>query len=173
MLIGNKILLPVGKWSSNQMLIYLVYWFRPGKPNALALGWEAGSENKLEQLKINWSRRCRRMITTMTYRWSPRRLKLRSCIALLTYVARRNTTQKCSNCGTLVPKDLSIRVHVCPCCGFVCDRDVNAGCNIVDGRERWTDREIHVVEVQYRDGDERKFTPVETWTSASMIHMLT
>ena len=30
-------------------------WFRPGKPNALALGWEAGSENKLEQLKINWS----------------------------------------------------------------------------------------------------------------------
>ena len=48
-------------------------------------------------------------------------------------VSPRNTTQKCSNCGTLVPKDLSIRVHVCPCCGFVCDRDVNAGCNVVDG----------------------------------------
>ena len=88
-------------------------------------------------------------------------------------VSPRNTTQKCSNCGTLVPKDLSIRVHVCPCCGFVCDRDVNAGCNIVDGRERWTQVEIRVVEVQYRNGDERKFTPVETWTSASMMHMLT
>ena len=48
-------------------------------------------------------------------------------------ISPRNTTQKCSNCGTLVLKDLSIRVHVCPCCGFVCDRDVNAGCNVVDG----------------------------------------
>ena len=28
MLIGNKILLPVGKWSSNQMLIYSIYFVK-------------------------------------------------------------------------------------------------------------------------------------------------
>ena len=42
-----------------------------------------------------------------------------------------NTTQACSGCGRIVPKDLSVRVHSCPDCGLVLDRDVNAARNIL------------------------------------------
>lgn len=41
------------------------------------------------------------------------------------------TSQECSNCGAVVPKDLSVRVHACPYCGLVLDRDVNAARNIL------------------------------------------
>ena len=37
-----------------------------------------------------------------------------------------NSSQECSKCHELVPKDLSVRVHDCPHCGLVIDRDVNA-----------------------------------------------
>jgi putative transposase len=43
----------------------------------------------------------------------------------------RNTTQKCSACGSIVKKELSDRVHECPYCGFSCDRDYNASRNIL------------------------------------------
>jgi putative transposase len=43
----------------------------------------------------------------------------------------RNTTQRCSACGSIVMKELSDRVHVCPYCGFSCDRDYNASRNIL------------------------------------------
>ena len=43
----------------------------------------------------------------------------------------RNTSQMCSGCGTLVEKSLSVRVHVCPVCGLVMDRDENAANNIL------------------------------------------
>lgn len=43
----------------------------------------------------------------------------------------RNTSQICSNCGKPVPKGLSVRVHKCPHCGLVLDRDVNAAINIL------------------------------------------
>lgn len=42
----------------------------------------------------------------------------------------RNTSQLCSSCGQLVPKDLSVRVHSCPFCGLVLDRDHNGAINI-------------------------------------------
>ena len=42
-----------------------------------------------------------------------------------------NTIQACSGCGSIVKKDLSVRVHVCPDCGLVLDRDVNASRNIL------------------------------------------
>ena len=42
-----------------------------------------------------------------------------------------NTTQACSECGSIVPKGLSVRVHVCPNCGLVLDRDINAARNIL------------------------------------------
>jgi putative transposase len=42
-----------------------------------------------------------------------------------------NTTQTCSGCGSMVPKGLSVRVHACPDCGLVLDRDVNAARNIL------------------------------------------
>jgi putative transposase len=40
------------------------------------------------------------------------------------------TSQDCSRCGERVPKALSIRTHVCPACGLVLDRDLNAALNI-------------------------------------------
>lgn len=43
----------------------------------------------------------------------------------------RNTTKLCSGCGSIVPKDLSVRVHNCPDCGLVLDRDHNAAINIL------------------------------------------
>ncbi|MDN7013301.1 IS200/IS605 family element transposase accessory protein TnpB [Methanoculleus sp. FWC-SCC3] len=55
----------------------------------------------------------------------------------------RDTTQMCSNCGSIVKKSLSERVHECPYCGFVADRDYNAAVNI------------------HRVGMEQPFEPVE------------
>ncbi len=46
-------------------------------------------------------------------------------------VAPHNTSQNCSNCGNKVKKSLSTRTHVCPHCGFIEDRDVNAALNIL------------------------------------------
>jgi putative transposase len=43
----------------------------------------------------------------------------------------RNTSQRCSGCGTIVPKDLSERDHDCPSCGFCSDRDYNAARNLL------------------------------------------
>jgi putative transposase len=41
------------------------------------------------------------------------------------------TSQTCSRCHSLVPKDLSVRIHSCPVCGLVLDRDLNASFNIL------------------------------------------
>jgi len=62
----------------------------------------------------------------------------------LVKVDPRNTSQMCSNCGSIVKKTLSERVHECPYCGFVADRDYNAAVNI------------------HRVGMEQPFEPVET-----------
>ena len=43
----------------------------------------------------------------------------------------RNTTQMCSGCGEIVPKDLSVRVHDCPHCSLILNRDHNAALNIL------------------------------------------
>jgi len=53
----------------------------------------------------------------------------RQCLA----VAPHYTSQKCSNpkCGEYVQKSLSVRTHVCPFCGYIADRDVNAARNIL------------------------------------------
>jgi putative transposase len=49
----------------------------------------------------------------------------------------RNTTQRCSSCGSIVKKELSDRVHQCHYCGFSSDRDYNAARNILlSGREQ-------------------------------------
>jgi putative transposase len=41
------------------------------------------------------------------------------------------TSQRCYRCGEYVPKSLSVRTHICPSCGLVEDRDVNAAKNIL------------------------------------------
>jgi len=43
----------------------------------------------------------------------------------------RYTSQKCYRCGEIVQKSLSVRTHICPHCGYVEDRDVNAAKNIL------------------------------------------
>jgi putative transposase len=43
----------------------------------------------------------------------------------------KDTSQNCSRCGKEVPKGLKERVHTCPACGLVLDRDVNAAVNIL------------------------------------------
>lgn len=45
-------------------------------------------------------------------------------------VDARGTSQTCPECGGEVRKDLSVRVHDCPHCGYKTDRDVAAGQNI-------------------------------------------
>ena len=41
------------------------------------------------------------------------------------------TSQTCSGCAVVVPKLLSERIHQCPACGLVIDRDTNAARNIL------------------------------------------
>ncbi|MEA3485975.1 MAG: transposase, partial [Candidatus Aerophobetes bacterium] len=43
----------------------------------------------------------------------------------------KGTSQICSRCGNLVPKSLFVRVHKCPNCGIVLDRDYNSALNIL------------------------------------------
>jgi putative transposase len=44
------------------------------------------------------------------------------------------TSQLCSRCGAYVQKALSVRTHLCPHCGLVVDRDINAAINILQAR---------------------------------------
>jgi putative transposase len=46
-------------------------------------------------------------------------------------VPARFTTQNCHGCGEYLQKSLSVRTHLCPSCGLVEDRDVNAAKNIL------------------------------------------
>lgn len=43
----------------------------------------------------------------------------------------RGTTQNCSGCGVIVPKDITVRIHDCPHCGLKLSRDHNAALNIL------------------------------------------
>jgi putative transposase len=50
---------------------------------------------------------------------------------LFLQVDPRNTSKKCSRCSSIVPKDLGVRIHDCPHCGLILDRDHNAAINIL------------------------------------------
>ena len=65
----------------------------------------------------------RQLIMYCTYKaeWAGRAVVL---------VDPRGTSQRCSGCGWVVQKDLSVRVHDCPSCGLILDRDLNASLNI-------------------------------------------
>jgi len=49
----------------------------------------------------------------------------------LRLVPPEGTSQICSECGCIVYKTLSVRVHHCPECEYTADRDVNAARNIL------------------------------------------
>jgi len=57
--------------------------------------------------------------------------KAESAGCKVVFVNPSGTTQQCSRCGTVVPKGLADRVHNCPCCGLILDRDLNAAHNIL------------------------------------------
>lgn len=42
------------------------------------------------------------------------------------------TSQRCSGCGEKVQKILADRIHCCPHCGLVMDRDLNVSVNILN-----------------------------------------
>jgi putative transposase len=58
-----------------------------------------------------------RRILTCKAEWAGKRVEV---------IPPAYTTQDCSGCGERVYKSLSVRTHVCPRCGLVMDRDVNA-----------------------------------------------
>lgn len=57
--------------------------------------------------------------------------KAESAGCIFVRVEPRGTTQECSQCGTVVPKDIRVRVHSCPSCGLTIDRDLNAARNVL------------------------------------------
>ena len=56
--------------------------------------------------------------------------KLKMLGRYLVKVNPQYTTQKCSKCGEIVKKSLSVRTHICLSCGLVLCRDENASRNI-------------------------------------------
>lgn len=50
---------------------------------------------------------------------------------LVELVNPKGTSQECSSCGEVVPKTLAVRMHRCPHCSLVMDRDENAAKNIL------------------------------------------
>ena len=66
----------------------------------------------------------RMLITVTTY-------KAESAGSIVTLINPANTSKMCSRCGLLVYKELKDRVHECPSCGLVLDRDENAAINIL------------------------------------------
>ena len=52
--------------------------------------------------------------------------------SMVEYVNAYGTTQVCSRWGKIVPKTLATRIHRCPYCGLVLDRDINSATEILD-----------------------------------------
>ena len=57
--------------------------------------------------------------------------KAESAGRVVVAVDPRGTSQRCSQCGTDVPKTIEIRVHHCPHCGFKTGRDLNSALEIL------------------------------------------
>ena len=65
----------------------------------------------------------------------------------------RGTSIDCSGCDTPVPKGLGVRVHSCPHCGLVLDRDVNAARNILSRGQRDREALSHALSAVPRSPD--------------------
>ena len=69
-------------------------------------------------------------------------------------VNANGTTQNCSRCGERVKKTLSDRIHECPHCGLVMNRDENAALNILA-----RGREIRRESPEFRPAEDKTTTP--------------
>jgi len=72
----------------------------------------------------------------------------------LIQVNPRGTTQECSRCGEQVNKTLFDRIHECPSCGLIMDRDLNAALNILA-----RGREIRRGPPEFRPAEDKTTTP--------------
>jgi putative transposase len=97
----------------------------------------------MESLSINAMLRNRRLARSISdVAWASFQnilsYKAESAGATVIGVDPKSTSQACSNCGQIVQKGLSVRVHKCSC-GLVLDRDINAARNILQrGIQAWT-----------------------------------
>ena len=57
--------------------------------------------------------------------------KAESAGRVVVAVDPRGTSQRCSQCGAVVPKTIEIRIHKCPHCGFKTSRDLNSALEIL------------------------------------------
>jgi len=80
--------------------------------------------------------------------------KAESAGGQLIQVDPRGTSQMCSRCGEKVEKTLSDRMHECPSCGLVMDRDHNAALNILA-----RGREIRRGPPEFRPAEDKTTTP--------------
>lgn len=89
----------------------------------------------VEKLNVRGMSRSRLAKSILDASWSEfvRQLEYKTADRgkLLVKVDPRGTSQECSECGRVVPKSLSVRVHECPC-GYTADRDVNAAKNVLN-----------------------------------------
>ncbi len=57
--------------------------------------------------------------------------KAESAGSEIVFVNPKDTSKECSGCHSLTEKSLWERTHVCPACGLILDRDINAAINIL------------------------------------------
>jgi len=91
----------------------------------------------LEKLDIhgmqsNGNRRINRSIADVAWGQFVQRTLYKAANAgrVVIQVDPKGTSQLCSGCHAIVPKDLSVRIHDCPHCGLRIHRDHNAAINI-------------------------------------------
>jgi putative transposase len=94
-----------------------------------------GLVRKATEDRRNHKKRCTKSENILDAAWgmfvSRLRSKAESAGSAVKAVKPRGTSQECSGCGTVVRKELWERVHSCPICGLVMDRDWNAALNIL------------------------------------------
>ena len=92
----------------------------------------------------------------------------------LVLVDPKYTTQDCSFCGYRVKKTLADRVHECPKCGLILDRDVNAAINILHkgAKEFLTTDVVYCVATEELRWDSAKVKLPENGASVSGMKLV-
>jgi putative transposase len=98
-----------------------------------AYQWIAFEDLDIQDMRSNGDHLINRGIADVAWGQFVRFTMFKAAEALrgVVRVDPRNTTQLCSSCGEMVPKDLHVRKHQCPHCGLELGRDQNAALNIL------------------------------------------
>ncbi len=90
-------------------------------------------QHKIAKLTVSARRTLRRNILDAAWGDFIRKLEYKAEGAgkRVVRIEAKNTTQKCSHCGNLVYKDITVRTHRCPYCGLEMDRDDNSAANVL------------------------------------------